>query len=371
MEKDLPRICFVVLDAYPILKKRDLGYTGGEEKSQALIGQGLADKGLNTTFITYAHSDSECLSEEQVGNIRIIKAYNRARKMNLIARFAWLWKAYRKADADTYLHSGNISLCFYCILNRKKYILLIASDPAAMGRDTEHPTFLNTFSAKLNIKLASQVIARNEWQQETLRKYLKKESVLIKHPIPVTLHPSPGEPTGKSILWVATIRPVKRPRLFLQLARLLPQYQFRMIGGPVEKEHKLYQDMEKQANDIDNLEFVGFVPPFEMDEHYQQASLLINTSSAEGFPMTFLEAWAHGLPVATLGIDPDGLIVRNRLGFTTSSIEEMAEKITALMEDEKTRQEMAEQARNYILTEHDTDKIASQYLEIINALAKK
>jgi len=371
MKKDLPKICFVALDTYPLLKKRDLGYTGGAEKSQVLIGQALAKRELNVTFITHAHSDSEYLSEELVDSIRVIKAYRKGRRMNTAARFARLWRAYSKTDADVYLHSGNTSLALFCRFKRKKSILLIASDPAAMGRDTEHPGFFSTLAAKLNIKLANQVIVRNQWQQEALRKYLKKESTLMRNPIPVVPHPSSGEPARKIILWVANIRPVKRPQLFLQLAQLLTQYQFRMIGGSVEKEHRLYQDMEKRAKNIDNLEFVGFVPPFKMDEHYQQACLLVNTSSAEGFPMTFLEAWAHGLPVVTLGIDPGDVICRHKLGFNTGSIEEMVEKITALMSDEKMRKEVGEQARNYILAEHDTDKVANRYLEIINALVRK
>jgi hypothetical protein len=42
----------------------------------------------------------------------------------------------------------------------------------------------------------------------------------------------------------------------------------------------------------------------------------------EGFPNTYLQAWAHGTPVVAFH-DPDGVIERLGVGRTTASLEEM------------------------------------------------
>ncbi len=42
---------------------------------------------------------------------------------------------------------------------------------------------------------------------------------------------------------------------------------------------------------------------------------LVNTSRAEGFPNTFLEAWELKTPVISLFVDPGGIIQKYRLGF--------------------------------------------------------
>jgi len=42
---------------------------------------------------------------------------------------------------------------------------------------------------------------------------------------------------------------------------------------------------------------------------------VINTSNFEGFPNIFLEAWATGVPVISLNVDPGNVIKKRRLGI--------------------------------------------------------
>jgi glycosyltransferase involved in cell wall biosynthesis len=40
----------------------------------------------------------------------------------------------------------------------------------------------------------------------------------------------------------------------------------------------------------------------------EAAVALVSTSSHEGMPNTFVEAWGHGVPVLTLSFDSDGVV---------------------------------------------------------------
>ena len=44
-----------------------------------------------------------------------------------------------------------------------------------------------------------------------------------------------------------------------------------------------YDGIKEEAERIPNLEFVGFVPYPDVNEYFNNASLLVNTSSVEGF----------------------------------------------------------------------------------------
>jgi glycosyltransferase involved in cell wall biosynthesis len=54
--------------------------------------------------------------------------------------------------------------------------------------------------------------------------------------------------------------------------------------------------MRLRAAGIQNLLFKGFVPFDEVGNDFNRASFLVNTSDSEGFPNTFMQAWARGIP---------------------------------------------------------------------------
>lgn len=65
------------------------------------------------------------------------------------------------------------------------------------------------------------------------------------------------------VLWVARICPWKRPEWFVQLAQRLPQFRFRMIGGPgTEPGEAIFADaIRRQAAGVPNLGICLFCSP--------------------------------------------------------------------------------------------------------------
>ncbi len=70
-----------------------------------------------------------------------------------------------------------------------------------------------------------------------------------------------------------------------------------------------------------NIKFLGRVSPEEAQQTIAKAALLLSTSDEEGFPNTFLQAWASGTPVLGLGVDPDQVVSRERLGAVSNDLD--------------------------------------------------
>jgi glycosyltransferase involved in cell wall biosynthesis len=367
------RICFVSLSSYPLLAGEDMGFAGGVERRFALLARELAKEGFEVSFITYSDGGEPV---EYIDNIRVIKVYKRNDTPHLSRLVkAWhVWSALMKANADIYLEgpgmSGVVSL--FCRLRGRKSILSIASglDVMKIGTTLNRKFYL-TLAHRLNIKLVHSVVAQSESQRRMLSQNFRRESVIIKNPIPLPDNGIPNKHSPPLVLWVATIRPIKQAELFLELARAIPEANFQMIGGPALGDELYFDSVQEAARHILNLDFLGFVPRDRIEAYFAKASILVNTSLFEGFANTFLEAWASYTPVISLNADPDEIICRYKLGFHSKNFEQMVEDIRILLKNQGLRDEMGRNGRKYVEQEHDVQKIVAQYVGLFHQLVDK
>ena len=166
------------------------------------------------------------------------------------------------------------------------------------------------------------------------------------------------------VLWVGNLRPLKRPELVLELARQLPGVKFTLAGGPMPGGQTYYDDMIAAAARLANVTMLGPVRYRDSGGLFDRARLLLNTSTIEGFPNTFLQAWVRGLPVVTF-FDPDGLVQRLPLGRVARSLDDMREGIRGLLEDDLERDAIGRRAREYVGREF-TSSVAARYLELLD-----
>jgi glycosyltransferase involved in cell wall biosynthesis len=164
----------------------------------------------------------------------------------------------------------------------------------------------------------------------------------------------PHAQRSPTVTWIAALRQVKRPDLLIEIARLLPQIRFVVCGGPSTymTPPGFSERIIEEFRTIPNIDYRGQVSPDEAVRFSSAASLLLSTSDEEGFPQTFLEAWAHGTPVVSLKIDPDDVISRFGLGAVCRSIEGAALEINRLISSGSVREEMSLKARQYVSRAH-------------------
>jgi hypothetical protein len=205
------------------------------------------------------------------------------------------------------------------------------------------------------IRHASHVIVQTERQREMLKRGFGRDaSVLVRNfqPLPAALPTKPGAPL--KILFVANFKEVKRPWLFMDLAESFagrPDLEFVMIGRATQ-ERRFAPMMERTAR-IPNLKYLGELPIDQVNAHMAEATLHVNTSSFEGFPNTFLQAWARGAIVATLNVDPDGCLRRDGLGFCAEeSLPRLREFIDEVARSPDLRARMQKTAFDYVREHH-------------------
>jgi glycosyltransferase involved in cell wall biosynthesis len=362
------KICFLSLNSYPVLEEKDLGSAGGAEVEQVALAKELVSYGYDVSFVTYDYGQKHL---DKMEKIRVIKTYRREKvsKMNSYMKFAYIWKGLRKANADLYFYEAGSDgvMPFFSYVNKKKFIYRVPSDAVVLG-GTRKVTV--RFARKLEIRMADAVVAQSQFQKRILKENFDVESVIIKNGL--QLQETDCEKwIPPVVLWVGTISNVKRPELFLALAKALPYVRFEMVGGRTERNPKLFEDVENAAKQLENLVFHGFVPYHEVDKYFKGASIFVNTSSVEGFPNTFIQAWAYCTPVVSLSVDPDKVIQNENLGFCSGTFRQFVSDVATLLENEELKKSIGKNGRKYVEREHDIKKIVRKYIKIFEEILYK
>lgn len=351
------KICFVALRAYPLLAKRNMGYGGGPEVLQYLLAKELVNHDFDVTFVVYGTHPLI----EYIDGINIIKIPYKGKLKALKAVF--IWKAMNKADADIYYHHSGASsiVSLFCRMNKKKFICHIASDGCILKGTKGYRAW------ELDIKLADVIIVQSGFQKLMLKKSFNRDAILIRNFFPITENLTSAKSVPPIILWVGSMARVKQPWLFLKLAEKIHEGKFQMIGG-MGDDKNLYEFIKKTSKRMQNFDFLGYIPFYEINEYFKQATILVNTSKFEGYPNAFIQAWMNYTPIVSLNVDPDRIIQNKKLGFFSGTFVQMVSDVKTLLEDETLRNAMGKNARKYVEIEHDKGKIAKKYIATFNEI---
>lgn len=142
----------------------------------------------------------------------------------------------------------------------------------------------------------------------------------------------------KIILTIARVAPPKRTDLFVDVARLLPQYNFVWIGN--QREVTEFGELPS------NCHFLGNIP--NAGAFCSKADLLMLPSNYEGLPMVILEAMSFGKPVVASNVGGVSEIVRNDVnGYALENNPQLfAEKIKHILENEGLYSKLSQNSLN-------------------------
>lgn len=195
------------------------------------------------------------------------------------------------------------------------------------------------------------IFAQHDGQRECLPSSWKRKVYPLPGIVPLPSRVTPHAERNGSVVWVAVIRPAKRPDRLIEIARRLPMIRFVVCGAPALRFWNAREDeMENiltRLRSLPNVEYRGHVAPEQALRAIGDASLFLSTSDGEGFPSVFLEAWAAGTPVVSVEIDPDHKIRNGELGMVTDAVDGAVDAVRMLMASPERRKDMGMRARRH------------------------
>lgn len=208
---------------------------------------------------------------------------------------------------------------------------------------------LDTAIGNWGLRRASHVIVQTETQARLLRTHYRRGASVIVHnfqPLPVEIRPRSDDPLR--VVWIGNLRPIKRPELFIELARRFAgrtDVEFLMAG-------RTYGSPFGQESLPPNLRYLGPLPRSQVLDLLNRSHVLINTSSTEGSPNTFIEAWSHGVVVASLNVDVDGALTKDGMGVLAGTMDGLVAKVDSLLNCPADRAAMSARAFAFVHERH-------------------
>jgi glycosyltransferase involved in cell wall biosynthesis len=170
------------------------------------------------------------------------------------------------------------------------------------------------------------------------------------------------------VLWADSIKRLKRPEKFLELARRCADLdaEFLMIGRIYDLEYEA--QIKQTAQQAPNFRYGGAIPAAQVEDYFRRAHLHVKTSlPIEGFPNTYVQSWLYGVPVAALDVDPDGLLVKHDMGRVARTSSELEQTVRELMTNSALRRELGAHARAFATHEFDLATNVTRMLTLIEA----
>ncbi|MYM26305.1 glycosyltransferase, partial [Duganella sp. FT135W] len=337
-----PHICFVAPILYPVLVNDPATLVvGGAEVQQCFLARALCAAGYRVSVVT---GDFGQPDEVMVDGIRVIKIRRSRFNLNLPVlrylhpRLTSIWAALRRADADIYYQrcaaaASGVVVAFARWHGRRAVFAAASDIDLVPGPANSNKSWRDRQLFGYGLRRADAVLVQNPLQLRLLADWTGRRGTLVPscYALPAPAPAPEVQPPPQVVLWAGMMRVAKRPELVLELAARLPQLQFRMLGGPSLSggSDDCYAAIQERARALPNVEFVGFVPYAQADRHFDEAAVFLNTSLIEGFPNTFLQAWARAVPTVSFfdcgAADADGPI-----GLLAADLDAMAAQLAAL-----------------------------------------
>jgi glycosyltransferase involved in cell wall biosynthesis len=214
------------------------------------------------------------------------------------------------------------------------------------------------------------VMTNSNWTFEYVRKTYGSQRIYIVYP-PVNVEEllSLRGDRGKVVLTVSRISPEKRLTAIAEVARLVPEAEFYLVGSTSAYSGPVLREIRKMAEGLSNFHLETDVPRRRIIELMSQASIYLHPPFAEHFGIAIAEAAAAGL-VPVVYRDGGGwtdIASRVDQGLGYANAEEAASIIRSLMSDKGRLEELSARARE-VAKGFSYDAFKGRLEEVIKAL---
>lgn len=363
------------------LLRRGEGRGAGAERQMVLLARELGRRGFRVALVVYRIGD-----RLPAGSDTGLTPVERAERgsttgIGIFAEAVRVIRSLIKSDARVVIVTTGTPvvgfIALYCRLRGRRLVFASANDldfdlersDSALPGEWERRRWLY----RVGIKLVDALVVLSRDQLALARdafQYLEKRRVVFIPYFAEEFAPRAARPTSAEFVWAARVVEEKRPLLYSDLAAAVPNATFTMIPllppHPTPQDQARFDQLKEPELRLPNLTLLGTLPHAALQERLAGAVALVNTSSVEGWPNTYLEAWGHGVPVLTLLCDPDSVISERGLGVAANgSWERFVAGAHDLWQSRHDRAELAQRTRGYIREVHSFESVGAQWEQLL------
>jgi glycosyltransferase involved in cell wall biosynthesis len=187
----------------------------------------------------------------------------------------------------------------------------------------------------------------------------------------VTDYSAPLEPKSDRprVVYLGRLDPIKRPWLFIELARHFPGVDFLVMGQPFFAGSGAWQP----ENLPDNVQLLGHVRGQQKIDILASAWALVNTSIHEESPVSVLEALACETPVLSCTDWGEiatrfGVFVGRFDGAGMDAVPALASGLSRLLNNERERRDLGRLGAEWVRSQHNTDRFIGAFRTLCHEL---
>ncbi|MCS7245830.1 MAG: glycosyltransferase family 4 protein [candidate division WOR-3 bacterium] len=336
-----------------------------------LIAEYLSKKGIKTIYVSLSKKERHFFENEN------FEVFLLEEKNNVLLNLFKVLKFVKNLDFDVVYTRGRDYFVFIAFLTKKpyifnsnaqeglrrfKYISKLFNNRRSILKKVLlfFPFLILDFMIQVGIKNASLIVVQNEFQKLEAKRIWKKDAIIISNlQHKVNEYPSKKE---KVVVWIGEITKWKKPYLLLEIAKMLKEYKFKLIG---HGDLKLIEGYE----DIENLEYLGKLSNEKVNKELERSYIVLNTSESEkeGISNAIIQGMMRGNVPICLN-DDFGILQKYEVGFKVKDIYEMARTIKFLFENEEVLREYSRRAFEFSNSYFDYEKNGSLYYEVFKTL---
>jgi len=237
-----------------------------------------------------------------------------------------------------------------------------------------HERVYNSLIAWLARSIADRtkpVMTNSTWTAKYIREAYGNQRIYVVHP-PVNFEElsSLNGDRGKIVLTVSRIDWGKRVTEIPEIARLLPEAEFYLVGATRPASEPVIRELKRKSGGLRNFHLETDVPRRRILELMSQASIYLHPPLAEHFGIAIAEAAAAGL-VPVVYRDGGGwtdIVSRIDQGLGYTSVEEAAHIIRSLLNDPGRLKALSARARE-VAKGFSYEKFKIRLSEVISSLS--
>lgn len=235
------------------------------------------------------------------------------------------------------------------------------------------------FGEKILVKYADEIIVLSKKTQEYFKTTYNRDTKYIPNGVIAPIHEKVNEITKKFGL--------HKDEYFCSLSRLTEEKGIHylieayqgiktnkklVIAGDTSETDEYVKRLKEMAKDNPNIIFTGFVSGSLLDELYSNAFAYILPSNLEGMPLSLLEAMSYGNAVIGSDISEIAEVVEDKaLLFKKGNVEDLAEKLQMLNDDEALVKKLKEESAEFILNKYNWEDIVDKTIDLYEIRSKK